>query len=94
MSVSQGGHIDVESTQSDCLCDGVSVDGDCLKSFMEMSVTPAEFRTTGAQLVTSTPIMGLIGNEVNYDRGIFSISRVKKVDLQDLSPKVSEFNCE
>lgn len=98
LTVSQRDHINIEATvvNNNCSCDANSTDENCLKSFMEMSVTPAEFRNNN-QMLTSTPIMSppIIGKDViDYDHGIFSIARVKKVELHDLSPKVSEFNGE
>lgn len=96
LSVSHRDQINIEaSSQSNCMCDANTTDGNCLKSFMEMSVTPAEYRSTNS-MVTSTPIMAapiIIGKDViNYDHSIFSIARVKKVELHDLSPKVNEFS--
>lgn len=70
-----------------CNCKDGIFDGNCLKTFMEMSVQPAEYRTN-SQIMTSTPI---ITKEV-YDHGIFNVARIKKVELHDLSPKVPEFN--
>lgn len=96
LSVSHCDRINIEAASHlNCMCDADTTDGNCLKSFMEMSVTPAEYRSNNPMVVTSTPIMAapIIGKDViNYDHSIFSIARVKKVELHDLSPKVPEFN--
>lgn len=84
----------VASLHANCMCNADITDGNHLKSIMEMSVTPAEYHSTNSML-TSTPIMAapIIGKDViSFDHNIFSIARVKKVELHDLSPKVPEFN--
>lgn len=95
LSISHRDRISIEaSSQSACMCAANITDGNCMISFIEMSVTPAEYRSV-TPMVTSTPIMAapIIGKDViNYDHSIFSIARVKKVELHDLSPKVPEFN--
>lgn len=95
LSVSHRERISIEAlSQPTCMCAANITDGNCLISFIEMSVTPAEYRSA-TPMVTSTPIMAapIIGKDViNYDHSIFSIARVKKVELHDLSPKVPEFN--
>lgn len=70
-----------------CNCKDGLFDGNCLKTFMEMSVQPAEYRSN-LQIMTSTPV---ITKDV-YDNGIFNVARIKKVELHDLSPKVPEFH--
>lgn len=75
--------------QEDCSCsEEGSVDGKCLKSFMEMSVQPAEYRLNNSQIMSSTPI---ITKDV-YDPSLFNVARFKKVELHELSPKMSEFH--
>lgn len=77
-----------EEAAEDCSCgeDGL-FDGKCLKSFMEMSVQPAEYRSN-SQIMSSTPI---ITKDV-YDPSLFNVARFKKVELHELSPKMSEFH--
>lgn len=60
-----------------------------------MSVTPAEYRN-GGHLVTSTPALSsqLMGKDVDIDRKMFNLTRVKKVELAELSAKVSDFSGE
>lgn len=82
LSISRGDSIDIQP----CACQEDFVDGNCLKSFTEMSVQPAEYRNTSS-LVTSTPIIGK-----DIDHGLFNVARIKKRELQDLSPKVTELN--
>lgn len=80
---------DTEGTDAeDCSCreDGL-FDGKCLKSFMEMSVQPVEYRNN-SQIMSSTPI---IAKDV-YDPSLFNVARFKKVELHELSPKMSEFH--
>lgn len=74
--------------EEDCSCGGEDglFDGKCLKSFMEMSVQPAEYRNS--QIMSSTPI---ITKDV-YDPSLFNVARFKKVELHELSPKMSEFH--
>lgn len=71
----------------DCACEDGLFDGKCLKSFMEMSVQPAEYRNN-SQIMTSTPV---ITKDV-YDPSLFNVARFKKVELHELSPKMSEFH--
>lgn len=67
----------------DCSCSEEGLfDGKCLKSFMEMSVQPC------SQIMSSTPI---ITKDV-YDPSLFNVARFKKVELHELSPKMSEFH--
>lgn len=72
-----------------CTCNDDLFDDNCLKTFMEMSVQPAEYRNN-PQMMTSTPVMA---KDV-YDHSIFNVARIKKVELHDLSPKVPEFHGE
>lgn len=76
-----------EEAVDDCACENGLFDGKCLKSFMEMSVQPAEYRTN-SQIMTSTPV---IAKDV-YDPSLFNVARFKKVELHELSPKMSEFH--
>lgn len=68
-----------------CKCQADSFDRDCLKKFMEMST---EYRTTSHSIMTSTPVI----NKDVYDQGIFNVARIRKVELQELAPKVAEYN--
>lgn len=86
LSIKRCDSIDIPGCEQNCACEENFVDGNCLKSFMEMSVQPAEYRNT-TPLKTSTPIIGK-----DFDHGIFNIARIKKVELHDLSPKVTELN--
>lgn len=70
-----------------CTCTDGLFDGNCLKTFMEMSVQPAEYRNN-SQIMTSTPV---ITKDV-YDHSIFNVARIKKVELHDLSPMMPEFH--
>lgn len=70
-----------------CTCRDDIFDDNCLKTFMEMSVQPAEYRNN-PQMMTSTPV---ITKDV-YDHNLFNVARIKKVELHDLSPKVPEFH--
>lgn len=93
LSVVAADQIDIQGNQNSiCTCDHNNIDDNCLKSFMEMSMQPmsiqTEYRNT-AQIMTSTPVMT---RDVSYDHNIFSVARVKKVELHELSPKVSEFH--
>lgn len=78
---------DQASGSDDCTCEDGLFDGNCLKTFMEMSVQPAEYRSN-SQMMTSTPV---ITKDV-YDHSIFNVARIKKVELNDLSPKVPAFH--
>lgn len=73
----------------DCTCENGQVDGNCLKSFMEMSVQAPEYRSN-PQMMTSTPV----GTKDVYDHNIFNVARIKKVELHELAPKVPEFHGE
>lgn len=93
LSVVAGDQIDIQGNKNSiCTCDHNNIDDNCLKSFMEMSMQPmsiqTEYRNT-TQIMTSTPVMT---RDVSYDHNIFSVARVKKVELHELSPKVSEFH--
>lgn len=77
----------IEPEAVDCACEDGLFDGKCLKSFMEMSVQPAEYRNN-SQIMTSTPV---ITKDV-YDPSLFNVARFKKVELHELSPKMSEFH--
>lgn len=94
-TISHIDHVIIATTAPpDCMCDANTTDGNSLKSSMTMSVSSAEYRST-TTLITSTPIMAapIIGKDViNYDHNIFSIARVKKVELHDMTPKVPEFS--
>lgn len=91
LSVVRTAQISIRSDQADpvdeCKCEDGAFDGNCLKTFMEMSVKPAEYRTN-TQIMTSTPV---ITKDV-YDHSIFNVARIKRVELHELSPKVPEFH--
>lgn len=92
LSIVRGTTINIRGDQAKkpkntCSCEDGIFDGNCLKTFMEMSVQPAEYRNS-SQMMTSTP---LITKDV-YDHGIFNVARIKKVELHDLTPKVPEFH--
>lgn len=91
LSASRTSQINITSeqaSQSDyCMCEDGLFDGNCLKSFMEMSVQPAEYRNN-SQIMTSTPVI----TKDMYDHSIFNVARIKKVELHELSPKVPEFH--
>lgn len=83
------------------LCESVSIEPadtsidfkDSWNSISEMSVTPSDFRAT--TIASSSPIRETpLSRESNPDKGIFNIARVKKIELQNLSPKVSELSRE
>lgn len=76
-----------QPSQDECACEDGRFDGNCLKTFMEMSVQPAEYRTN-PQMMTSTPV---ITKDV-YDHSIFNVARIKRVELHELSPKMPEFH--
>lgn len=79
-----------QNTKSEhCNCKDNLFDDNCLKTFMEMSVQPAEYRNT-SQMMTSTPVI----TKDAYDHSIFNVARIKKVELHELSPKVPEFHSE
>lgn len=80
------------------LCESVSIEPadttvdfrDSWNSTSEMS-TSSDFRATA--IASSSPIRETpLSREPNPDKGIFNIARVKKIELQNLSPKVSELS--
>lgn len=46
--------------------------------------------SSSSEMASSSPIMS---SASVFDKGLFNIARVKKVELQDLSPKVSDLTC-
>lgn len=89
LSIVRGESINIKGSQKTCTCRSDFTDGNCLKNFMEMSVQPAEYRNSTQQVMTSTPILS---KNVDYDQSIFNVARVKKVELHDLKPKVTEIH--
>lgn len=55
-----------------------------------MSVTPSDFR--GTKIATAMASTPLCRGELNTDKGIFHVARRKKVELHNLSPKVTDLN--
>lgn len=92
LSIVRASQIDIRGEQATkpehtCTCKAGLFDSNCLKTFMEMSVQPAEYRNN-SQMMTSTP---MITKDV-YEHGIFNVARIKKVELHDLSPKLPDFH--
>lgn len=92
LSIVRASQIDIHGEQAkkpelSCTCKAGLFDNNCLKTFMEMSVQPAEYRNN-SQMMTSTP---MITKDV-YDHGIFNVARIKKVELHELSPKLPDFH--
>lgn len=92
LSTSRTSQINIPGNQADqsdyCMCEDGLFDENCLRSFMEMSVQPAEYRNNPQIIMTSTPVI----TKDMYDHSIFNVARIKKVELHELSPKVPEFH--
>ena len=92
LSIVRASQIDIRGEQAKkpehtCTCKAGLFDSNCLKTFMEMSVQPAEYRNN-SQMMTSTP---MITKDV-YEHGIFNVAPIKKVELHDLPPKLPDFH--
>lgn len=85
INIKSGNH---QNETKGCACEDGHFDGNCLKSFMEMSVQAPEYRSNNTQMMTSTPV---VTKDV-YDQNIFNVARIKKVELHELAPKVPEFH--
>lgn len=106
LSVSSTDKISIEPnslSENDCIryCDGdesdVNEDKENSVLHVNQSVTVPivvvncdKSSHSSSEMASSSPIMS---SASVFDKGLFNIARVKKVELQDLSPKVSDLTC-
>lgn len=71
-------------------CDGDVLSEHCSINSFNVTSTPAKKQKT--DIITSTPINSTRSVRKGIDKTIFSVAKCRKIDLQNLSPMMRQFN--